>query len=432
MTWAYADAIAFLDSHLNLETVSARRVQAPTLDRIRRLTELMADPQQQFPVVHITGTNGKTSTAAVAMAVFRSKGLSVGTYTSPHLERVNERMAWNGDPISDAAFAELTEQVSHYEPLLDDRPNYFELLTAAAYRWFADIVVDVAVVEVGLGGTWDATNVADGRVAVITNVGIDHVEYLGPTREGIAREKSGIVKPGSTLVLGETDPALAPIFDDAGANEVWRLGVDFACEENRLAHGGRVLNLRTPGASYEDVFLPLHGAHQGDNAACALAAAEAFFGAPVEPDLVEEAFATVRSPGRMEVMGRHPLCILDGAHNPAGAKAAAATLAESFGEPASRVLVLGLLQGRDPDEMLAALDPAKVRLVVACEPPSPRAMPVAEIAAAAKRIGIHAIELPDVAKAVDRAIEMAEPEELVLVTGSLYVVGAARASLRNG
>lgn len=432
--WTYEDATAFLDQHLNLETVSTRRVQKPTLDRIRRLTELMADPQEQYPVVHVTGTNGKTSTAAVATAIFRAKGLAVGTYTSPHLERVNERLTWNGDPISDSTFAELMEQLSHLEKLLlpDERPSVFELLTAAAYQWFADIAVDIAVVEVGLGGTWDATNVANGSVAIITNVGIDHVEYLGPTREGIAKEKAGIVKPGSTLILGETDPTLQPIFDAAGANEVWRLGEDFACEDNRLAIGGRLLTLRTPQARYEDVFLPLHGAHQGVNAACALAAAEAFFGAPVERELVDEGFATAKSPGRMEVMGRHPLCILDGAHNPAGARAAALTLDESFGEPASRVLVLGLLQGRDPDEMLAALDPAKVRLVIACAPDSPRAMATSDIAAAAVRAGVEAIEVPHVAEAVERAIDLAAPEELVLVTGSLYVVGAARAALRNG
>lgn len=433
MTFTYDDAQAFLDDHLNLETVSARRVQAPTLDRIRRLTELMADPQRQYPVLHLTGTNGKTSTAAIATSLLKAKGLAVGTYTSPHLERVNERLQWNGEPISDGAFAEVVEQLAHLEPLLDpgDRASVFELLTAAAFRWFADIAVDAAVVEVGLGGRWDATNVADGQVAVITNVGIDHVEYLGPTREGIAREKAGIVKPGSTLILGETDPALAPVFDAAGANEVWRLGEEFDCTDNRLAHGGRLLTLRTPGAVYDDVYLPLHGAHQGLNAACALAAAEAFFGAPVEPDLVAEAFAAARSPGRMEVVGRHPLCILDGAHNPAGAQAAGATLGEAFPEATSRVLVVGLLHGRDPDEMLAALGLDHVRLVVACPAPSPRSLPASHIAAAAGRAGVQAVEAASVAEAVDRAVELADPAELVLVTGSLYVVGAARTALRS-
>jgi dihydrofolate synthase/folylpolyglutamate synthase len=429
--WSYGDALEYLDAHVNLEAVSARRVTAPTLERIRRFTDLMGDPQRQYPVVHVTGTNGKTSTAAIASAILRAKGLSTGTYTSPHLERVNERLAWNGDPVSDEALADLMEDLAAFEPLLGDRPTVFELLTAAAFKWFADIAVDAAVVEVGLGGTWDATNVADGQVAVITNVGIDHVEYLGPTRAGIAKEKSGIVKPGSTLVLGETDPELAPIFDAAGANEVWRRGVDFACEENRLAHGGRVLTIRTPGARYEDLYLPLHGAHQGDNAACALAACEAFFGAPIEPDLAAEGLAESRSPGRMEVVGRHPLCILDGAHNPAGARAAAATLAEEFADVPSRILVLGLLQGRDPDEMLAALDPGPVRLVIACPPPSPRALPASEVAAAAARAGIEAIEAVDVADALDQAVDIAQEGEMVLVTGSLYVVGAAKTALRR-
>jgi dihydrofolate synthase/folylpolyglutamate synthase len=429
--WSYGDALEYLDAHVNLEAVSARRVAAPTLERIRRLTELMADPQRQYPVVHITGTNGKTSTAAIAGAILRAKGLSTGTYTSPHLERVNERLAWDGEPVSDAAFAGLLEDLAYYEPLLGDRPSVFELLTAAAFKWFADIAVDAAVVEVGLGGTWDATNVADGQVAVITNVGIDHVEYLGPTRAGIAKEKAGIVKPGSTLVLGETDPELAPIFDAAGANEVWRRGVDFACEGNRLAHGGRVLTLRTPGARYENVYLPLHGAHQGENAAAALAACEAFFGAPIEEDLVVEGLAESRSPGRMEVVGRHPLCVLDGAHNPAGARAAAATLAEEFADVPSRVLVLGLLQGRDPDEMLAALDPARVRLVIACPPPSPRALPASEVADAAARAGIEAIEAVDVAEALDQAVDLAHEGEMIFVTGSLYVVGAAKTALRR-
>jgi dihydrofolate synthase/folylpolyglutamate synthase len=431
MDWTFADAVAYLDDHLNLETVSTRRATAPTLDRIRRLTELMADPQQQYPVIHVTGTNGKTSTAAILTSILQAKGLSVGTYTSPHLERVNERISWNGEPISDGAFAEVLAEIAPLEPLLDDRPTVFELLTAAAFKWFADVAVDVAVVEVGLGGTWDATNVADGRVAVITNVGIDHVEYLGPTRDGIAREKAGIVKPGSLFILGETDPALAPIFDSTPAAETWRRDDDFACVENRLAHGGRLLDIRTPAASYDDLYLPLHGAHQGDNAACALAAAEAFFGAAVEPDLAAEAFAAARSPGRMEIVGRHPLCILDGAHNPAGARAAATTIKEAFPESASRILVVGLLHGRDPDEMLAALDLDGVRLVVACPPPSPRALPAAEVVAAATRAGVAAVEAATVAEAVDRAVAAAESEELILVTGSLYVVGAARTALRS-
>src|SRR5437763_2120412 len=282
----FAGALAYLDGHLNLETATAAPAAARRLESVRRLVEVIGDPQRAYPVLHLTGTNGKGSTAAMLTSLLVARGLSVGTYTSPHLERVNERMTWNGDPISNDAFVDVIEAVALSEVLLDERPTVFDILTAGAFRWFADVAVDAAVVEVGLGGRWDATNVADGQVAVVTNVSLDHAETIGPTLADIAGEKAGIVKPGSTLVLGETDPALVEIFRAAGAAEVWERERDFACERNRLAHGGRLLDLRTPGAFYEDVYLPVHGAHQGDNAAVALAAAEAFFGAPLASDVV--------------------------------------------------------------------------------------------------------------------------------------------------
>src|SRR5436309_3165567 len=208
-------ALAYLDDHVNLETDISARAAAKRLDRVARLVELMAEPQRTYPVIHLTGTNGKGSTARMLTALLVAKGLSVGTYTSPHLERFNERIAWNGEPISDAAFVEIIETVAAVESVTEERATVFEILTAAAFRWFADVAVDVAVVEVGLGGRWDATNVADGQVAVVTNVSFDHMEYLGPTLVEIATEKAGIVKPGCTLVLGETDPDLAAIFRDA-------------------------------------------------------------------------------------------------------------------------------------------------------------------------------------------------------------------------
>src|SRR5438874_5430802 len=245
-----AGALAYLDDHVNLETDASARAAAKRLDRVGRLVELMGEPQRAYPVVHITGTNGKGSTARMLTALLVAKGLSVGTYTSPHVEHINERIAWNGEPISDAAFVEIIEAVASVEQVMDDAPTHFEILTAAAFRWFADIAVDVAVVEVGLGGRWDATNVVDGQVAVVTNVELDHAEVIGPARSDIAAEKAGIVKPGATLVLGETDPALVPIFRDTPAGEIWLRGPDFACEGSRLAHGGRLLDLRTPGASY--------------------------------------------------------------------------------------------------------------------------------------------------------------------------------------
>ncbi|HEX5265747.1 MAG TPA: cyanophycin synthetase, partial [Acidimicrobiales bacterium] len=281
--------------------------------------------------------------------------------------------------------------------------------------------------------------------AVVTNVELDHQEILGPSRREIATEKAGIVKPGATLVLGETDADLVPIFLDAGAGEVWRRGSessgdgDLGWSNGRLAHGGRVVDLRTPGAVYPDVYLPLHGSHQADNAAVALAAVEAFFGAPAPDALVAEAFAAVTNPGRLEVVDRQPLLILDGAHNPAGARAARAALDEEFSGVGSRILVVGLLQGRDPEEMLHALgvgaigvgaDGAKgPRLVIATRPPSPRAIPPDQVAASARAMGVEAVAVEGVADAVRRGVEMAGAADLVLVTGSLYVVGAARAAL---
>jgi dihydrofolate synthase/folylpolyglutamate synthase len=402
----------------------------PTLDRMRRLVDVLGHPEHAAPAIHVTGTNGKTSSARCLTALLTAKGLRVGTFTSPHLERINERLAADGEPISDADLAEVLTDLAALEPLLgpDVRLTWFEILTGAALRWFADRPVDVAVYEVGLGGRWDATNVVDAGVAVVTNVGLDHVEFLGPTRSDVAGEKAGIIKPGATLVLGEEDPDLLPTFARAEPAELWWSGRDYGTTRNVLAVGGRLLDLRTPGATYGDVWLDLHGGYQGDNFAAALAAAEAFFGAPIDDRLVREAAATVRSPGRLEIVGRDPLVVLDGAKNLEGAQRAAAAVAEEFGDH-SAVLVVGMLQGKDPEAMLRALGADRARLVVTCPPPSPRAQPAATLAAAAARIGVEAVTADSVPEALDVAFRRAGPEDLILVTGSLYVVGAARGAL---
>ena len=414
---------------------------ARRLDRVRRLMELMGDPQRSYPVIHITGTNGKGSVARMVTALLTARGLRTGTYTSPHLERLNERLAWDGEPVPDDDLADVIGAVAQLEPLLDSPPTYFEILTSAALRWFADVAVDAAVVEVGLGGRWDATNVVDGQVAVLTNVSLDHAETIGPDLTDIAFEKAGIVKPGSTFVLAETNPALRPVFEDTDAAETWVRGPHFGCGANGLAHEGRVVDLYTPGAVYDGVHLPVHGAFQGDNAAVALAAVEAFFGAPLAPEVVAEAFAGLHLPGRLEVVSRHPLCLLDGAHNPAGALAATEAVDEAFGPVVSgRILVIGMLQGRDALEMLQCFGASgdqrsragRARLVVACPPPSPRAMPAPEVADAARALGTDAEEADSVAEALATALALAGEDELVHVTGSLYVVGAARAALHSG
>lgn len=426
---------AWLDAHVNMETgvgfPAPRERGAPTLHRIGTLLEYLGSPQLEFPAVHVTGTNGKTSATRMVSELLSTVGLLVATTTSPHLERVNERMTINGEAIDDAELDEQLRVVALVEQEIGLDPSYFEVVIAAALRWFADSAVDVAVVEVGMGGTWDATNVVDGRVAVVTNVSVDHVAYLGNTPAEIASEKAGIVKENSTLVLGETDPDLVPIFTGRGAAQVLLRDVDFGVRSNVPAFGGRMLELYTPGARYADVFVPLHGAHQGDNAAIALAAAEAFVGAPIDPDAVRGAFARVRSPGRLELVGRHPLVLLDGAHNVAGAEALRQALAEEFA-PAQRTLVLGLLREKEPTEMLRALGLDEVTQLVCARPPNSRALDPALIAQAAIELGFpeEQIEVVEsVSEAVSTALLITPADGEIIVTGSLYFVGAARAML---
>ena len=427
------EAIAWLDSHIDFESIAPTRRALPTLDRIRELMAILGDPQRAYPSIHLTGTNGKGSTAAMATSLLAGQGLSVGTYTSPNLYRVNERLSRNGEPIDDESFLAVLKTLAGLEGLLSERPTRFELLTAAAFAWFADEAVDVAVVEVGLGGTWDSTNVLDGDVAVITNVSFDHTEVLGPTLADIASDKAGIFKSGSRVVIGETDPALVALLrakaSEAGAEEVWVRGEDYGWTANRVAVGGRLLDLRTPLGSYGEVLVPLHGAHQGDNAATALAAVEAFFGTPLHEDVVDQALSAVSVPGRLEVIGRHPLVVVDGAHNVAGMTMLARALVEEFTVDGEDVAVIGMLRGRDPVAMLDALQTAGVRSVVACAPDSPRALPTEIVAEAALGLGMEVRTAPSVAEAVAVAVDRAGPDDRCIICGSLYVVADARRRL---
>ncbi|MGH9022775.1 MAG: bifunctional folylpolyglutamate synthase/dihydrofolate synthase [Acidimicrobiia bacterium] len=363
MSWLYG--------RLDLERSPDARRGTPTLERTRRLLRLLGDPQDDYPVISVTGTNGKTSTSRILAALLEGFGLSVGVHTSPHLEKVNERLARAGEAIPDHELVEVLSSVALAEDHIREEdcgaealPSYFEVLTAAAYRWFADLAVQVTVAEVGLGGRWDATNVADAAMAVVTNVAVDHVEYLGPSRASIAAEKAGIVKPGCVLILGETDPELTGLFLAAPPSRVLLRERDFGVLRSRPIPEGRVVDLFTPGAVYSDLHLSLHGAFQADNAALALAAAEAFLGdRELDRSAVSRAFAGLRSPGRVEIIHGRPLILLDGAHNPAGAAALGATLEEEF-DHGSRTLVVGMLEGRDPEAMLGALGVERVDRLV--------------------------------------------------------------------
>ena len=425
------DAVAWLDSHIDFESTMPRRRSLPTLERMEALTALLGEPQDSIPSLHITGTNGKGSTSAMATSLLMAKGLTVGTYTSPNLHVVGERLAHNGEPIDDQSLTGVLTELALLESLMAEKPTRFELLTAAALSWFSTEAVDAMVVEVGLGGTWDCTNVVHGDVAVLTNVSFDHTDVLGPTLEGIATDKAGIIEPGSRVVVGEMDPELAGIItrraEEVGAASVWVAGRDFGCESNQVAVGGRVVTLWTPAGRYEDVLVPLHGAHQGVNASVALAAVEAFFGDPLAPEVVDEGFAAVRVPGRLEVLGRRPLLLVDGAHNAAGMAALADALREEFAVDGTSVAVVGMLSGRDPSAMLAPLAAIGVAAVIACEPDSPRAMPVAAVSEAGRALGLSVYEEPDVSNALRVARGMVDADGLVVVAGSLYVVGTARA-----
>ena len=449
----HAAALAYLDAHLNREAVpnvAAGRIDDLSLEPMRRLLAVLGDPQRAYPSVHITGTNGKGSVARMVAELLRASGLVTGRYASPHLQRLNERMWWSGDPrvrldrdgdqvevdggigagfITDEALADVLTDIARLEPLSGVTPSWFELVTAAAFSWFAELPVDAAVIEVGLLGRFDATNVIDAPVAVITNIGGDHTDFSEGWRAKVAEEKAGIVSAESFLVLGETDPELLPIFTAAAGDRLWQREHDFEVVANQVAIGGRLVSVRTPGGAYDDLFVPGHGAHQGDNAALAIAAVEAFFARPLDEAVVAEAFERVRLPGRVEVAARNPLVVLDGAHNAEAAGVLAETIEDDFALQGRKIFVVGVLAGRNPEAFLEEVGARDADLLVACTPRWARALPAADLGAVAERLDIPTEVVPDVAAAVRRARQVAEEDDVVVVTGSFYVVGEARESL---
>jgi dihydrofolate synthase/folylpolyglutamate synthase len=418
----------------------------PSLDRIAALVDLLGRPQASYPVIHLTGTNGKTSTARMVDALLRQFGLRVGRFTSPHLAAVTERISVDGQPISTERFVQIYDEVAPYLDLVDKeqplRLSYFEVLTAMAFVAFADTPVDVAVLEVGMGGRWDTTNVADGKVAVVTPISIDHANYLGDTVEAIAAEKAGIIKPESVAVLAEQPPAAADVLlrrsVEVGA-EVAREGAEFGVLRRLVALGGQQLLLRGLGGMYDDIFLPLHGAHQAQNAACALAAVEAFFGVGANGTLdlegVRAGFAAVTSPGRLETVRTAPTVLLDAAHNPGGMAATVSALGEAF-DFRRLVGVVAVLSDKDVTGMLAVLEPALDEIVVTGNS-SPRALPPDELARLAVEVfGAERVVVePRLDDAIEQAVRLAEEgaDTLsgagVLVTGSVVTVGEARTLL---
>ncbi len=425
----FADALRYLEEHASYEKTG--RIESPSLDKTLRLLAVLDDPHKLFKIVHVTGTNGKGSTSQIITKLLMAHGLRVGTYSSPHLEKINERLAIDGEAISDEEFGDAVASVADAEVLAGVRPSYFEIVTVAAFRWFADNAVDVGVIEVGMLGRWDATNVVNADVAVITNIALDHTEFAGPELSDIAREKAGIIKHDSSVVSGETRSSLVDIFRKETSDQILIMDEDFSVLDNQLALGGRLLHIRTQRGDFAELYLPLHGAHQGENAAVALMAVEEFFRAPLHFETVEEAFANVSMPGRFEIVGYQPLVILDGAHNPAGADVCAQVFFEDFDPPGRRILIVGALQGRDINDTLSALRTDEFDLVICCTAPSPRARSGEEIALAAQGLGCSDVVVErSVQEACDRAVQDASSDDAILIAGSLYVVGAARPHLR--
>jgi dihydrofolate synthase/folylpolyglutamate synthase len=417
---------------------------APSLGRIRALTELLGDPQRTYPVIHLTGTNGKGSTAAMIESLLRAVGLRTGRFTSPHVTSVTERITINGEPISDERFDDVWREIEPYVALVDQQEidgvhmTFFEIITAMAYAAFADAPVDVAVVEVGLGGAWDATNVADADVAVVTPIDLDHTHLLGRTISEITREKAGIIKPGAHAILAGQSVEAAEILL-ARCAEVGALpqreGVDFGVIDRELAVSGQLIRLSAADGPVDDIFLPLYGAHQAANAGQALAAVEAFLGLKaLDPDVVREGFAQVHFPGRLELVRRSPAVVLDAAHNPHGARAAAAAIAEAFAF-APLIGVVAVMGDKDARGILEVFEEIMNHVVITQVASTSRGMPAEVLGELAKEIfgGSRVSVVPRLDDAIDQAVALAEEDVVgsagVLITGSVVAIGEARTLL---
>ncbi|MDQ0869127.1 dihydrofolate synthase/folylpolyglutamate synthase [Arthrobacter sp. V1I9] len=420
----------------------------PRLAPLFRAMDVLGEPNKAFPIIHVTGTNGKTSTARMIESVLRAHGLSTGRYTSPHLTKVTERISIDGHPVPDETFVRIWDEIRPYLEIVDSeleadgqpRLTYFECLTILGFAIFADQPVNVAVIEVGLGGITDATNVGDGQVSVVTPISLDHTDLLGDTTEDIAYEKAGIIKPGGYLISAAQPLNAAQVLlekaKDVGVPFKFE-GVEFGVESRTVAVGGQMVTIQGIAGRYPDLLVPLHGAHQAQNAAVAVAALEAFFGGEKELgfDVLQEGFAEVTSPGRLEVVRTAPTIVVDAAHNPDGIKVSAAALQEAF-TFTKLVPVVGILKEKDAEEILRQLKESLGEVAEEfcfTQSNSPRAVPAAELAELAIDLGfgednVHIEEKLD--DALEWAVERAEANDDlsggVLVTGSITLVAEAR------
>ena len=417
---------------------------APTLERIAALVDVLGSPQLTYPTIHVGGTNGKTTTARMIDSLLFEMGLRTGRFTSPHLESYLERISINGQPIDPKAMIFSYNDIAAYLDFMDTKfetpISFFEAITALAFAAFAEHPIDVGVIEVGMGGEWDATNVVKSDVSVIMPIGFDHMEYLGNTLHEIAATKAGIIKEGGFVVLAQQEPEAAKELIRKAAEvgaDVVREGVEFSVLSRAVAVGGQLLTIQGIHDTYDEIFLPLHGRHQAANAAAALVAVEAFFGdQPLDIDAVRAGFAAVTSPGRCEVVHRDPTVILDAAHNPHGAKALADTLLNEFNFD-EIIAVVGVFGDKDATGIFQELEPI-VDHVIVTQSSSSRAMASSELEKIASSIfgPDRVFEVSDLNSALDKAVAdsirpLSEDTVGILVTGSVVTVGEARTYLRK-
>jgi dihydrofolate synthase/folylpolyglutamate synthase len=417
----------------------------PSLDRIAALVDALGAPQLSYPTIHLAGTNGKTTTARMIDSLFRELEYRTGRFTSPHLESFLERISINGLPIPAEGMIAAYNDIALYLDLIDSRQphplSYFEAMTALAFVAFAEFPVDIGIIETGMGGEWDSTNVVMSAVSVITPIGLDHTEYLGETLEEIAETKSGIIKPESHVILAAQRPEVAKVLMAKVIEKSaipHREGIEFSVAKREIAVGGQLIALNGLHGVITDIYLPLYGSHQASNAAVALATVEAFVGVKLEDDLVRRAFANVKSPGRMEILYRDPTVIVDAAHNPHGAEALAKTIRTEF-DFESVFGVLAILGEKDVDGVLRQLEPVVDRLVVT-QNSSPRALSVEKLYQAAINIfgADRVFQESELKSAITYAMEqctlvnqVSEGTSAVLVTGSVVTAGESRVIIRK-
>ncbi len=417
---------------------------APTLERISALVDMLGSPQLTYPTIHIGGTNGKTTTSRMVDSLLFEMGLRTGRFTSPHLESYLERICINGQPIDAKEMIFSFNDISPYLDLMDtkfDNPiSFFEAITALAFAAFAEHPIDVGVIEVGMGGQWDATNVVDADVSVIMPIGLDHMEYLGSTIAEIARTKAGIIKEQGFVVLAQQEPEAAVELlrraAEVGA-DVAREGLEYSIDSRAIAVGGQLISITGLRGHYDDIFLPLHGKHQASNAAAALIAVEAFFGEQdLDIDAVRAGFANVSSPGRCEIIHRDPTIILDAAHNPHGAKAIAETIQSEFTFDDVTGIV-ALMADKDALGILQALEPIMNQIIVTTNSAA-RSMPVSDLEALATQVfgADRVFAQPTLADAIEKAMKdsvrpLSDESLAILITGSVVTVGEARTAVRK-